>query len=218
MENWEHRVREQLKSCTRSGEIHDDVIVELAVHLEEIYQDALSRGLNEIAAFEITQQEVDDWRRLAAEICRTRSKGDSMNYRTRSLWLPAMITLLGASLSLTVTQLLGLRPQLVWIDRVGFEIYWPWLLSLPIFGAVGAHLSRRALGATQARLAAGLAPALVMLITMCLILPWGFALDGLSFFRLVHFGIGLADWVVLPGLALLAGAAPFLGPSGQVRA
>jgi hypothetical protein len=49
-----------------------------------------------------------------------------------------------------------------------------------------------------------------MLIVMLLILPSGLALDGLHFFILVSFGLGLANWVALPALALLIGAAPFL--------
>lgn len=49
-----------------------------------------------------------------------------------------------------------------------------------------------------------------MLITMCLVLPWGLALDGLHFLQLVSFGLGLINGVAIPGVALLLGAAPFL--------
>ena len=138
-----------------------------------------------------------------------------MNHRTRSLWLPALITLLGASVSLAVMQFLGMQPRLAWIGRLAMTFYWPWLATLPFLGAFGAYLSQRAQGATRARLAAGLSPALVMLIVMCLILPWGLAIDGLDFFRLVAFGLGLANWVVLPGVALLVGALPFV--AGDLR-
>jgi len=108
------------------------------------------------------------------------------------------------------TQFLGLQPRLLWIHGMGITIYWPWLACLPLCGGVGACLSRRAHGPLRARLAAGLSPALVMLIVMLLILPSGLALDGLHFFILVSFGLGLANWVALPALALLIGAAPFL--------
>lgn len=60
------------------------------------------------------------------------------------------------------------------------------------------------------RLTAGLAPALVMLIVMFLILPWGIFLDGFHFFRLVGFGLGLINWVGISAAALLLGALPFL--------
>ena len=133
-----------------------------------------------------------------------------MNYRTKSLWLPALITLLGASVSLAATQFVGLQPQQVWVGNIGMTFYWSWLASLPLFGALGTYMSRRAAGQTPMRLGAGLAPALVMLVVMFLILPWGFFLDGFHFFRLVHFGLGLINWVAIPAAALLLGALPFL--------
>lgn len=94
-------------------------------------------------------------------------------------------------------------------------LYWPWLAGLPILGAIGAHLSRRAQGPIHARLIPGLFPALAMLITMSLILPWGLAIDGFSFLRLVYFAIGLTNWVAIPGAALLVGALPFLRGSNR---
>ena len=133
-----------------------------------------------------------------------------MNHRTKSLWLPALATLLGASLSLMICQLLGVRPRLVWVIGVGMSFYWPWLATLPIFGGVGAYFSQRAQGPTPARLAAALSPALVMLIVMLLVLPFGLAIDGVQFVRVVSFGIGLINWVVIPALALLLGTLPFL--------
>jgi len=69
-----------------------------------------------------------------------------MNHRTKSLWLPALITLLGASVSLAATQFMGLQPQEVWGGKMGMTFYGPWLASLPIFGALGAYMSRRAAG------------------------------------------------------------------------
>lgn len=217
MPDWKKLVRRRTGALALSHETKEDVIAELADHLKEAYENARSEGLNKKAAIRIVLQEVDDWRVLAADIRRTKSEEDSMNYRTKSLWLPALITLLGASLSLAATQFIGLRPRLVWIGEMGITLYWPWLASLLLFGAAGAYLSQRAEGPAQARLAAGLSPALIMLIVMCLILPWGLAIDGFAFFRLVAFGLGLITWVVIPGLALLVGAAPFLRASNPDR-
>jgi len=58
------------------------------------------------------------------------------------------------------------------------------------------------------RLAAGLTPALVMLVAMFLLLPW--VLAGFHLFRLMLFGLGLINWVGIPAAALLLGALPFL--------
>jgi hypothetical protein len=136
-----------------------------------------------------------------------------VNYRTKSLWLPALTTFLGASVSLMVCQFFGLQPHTVWVGKVGMSLYWAWLATLPVFGATGAHLSRRAHGGASARLVAGLSPSLIMLIVICVILPWGLAIDGFDFFRLVGFGLGVVNWVVVPAVALLLGALPFVSPS-----
>jgi len=210
MPDWEAFVRSRIPSSALPPEIYNDVVVELASHLEETQLGATAAGLLEDAIEQIILQEVENWRELAATIERAKSHGARMNHRTRSLWLPALITLLGASLSLTLTQLAGTRPRLVWFAGVGIELYWPWLASLPLFGALGAYLSLRAKGSICARLLAGSSSALVMLTVMGIILPWGLLIDGFHFIRLVSFGIGLVNWVGVPLVALLIGAAPFL--------
>lgn len=210
MPNWNHVVRERLKSKRLNLADMDSIISELAAHLEEAFDEAQAHGLAEEQALQIALQEVEDWRVLAAEIDAARCEEGTMNQRTRSLWLPALITLSGASVSLAVTQFMGLQPQQIWVGKMGMTFYWPWLASLPIFGAIGAYMSRRASGQTPIRIAAGLSPALVMLVVMFMILPRGLFLDGFHFFRLVHFGLGLINWVGIPAGALLLGALPFL--------
>ena len=213
MPDWKGIVRQRMSSPSSPCNPKEEVIAELAAHLEEAYEHAQSRGLDPSVALEVTLQEVNDWHALAAEIHRVESQEGPMNHRTKSLWLPALLTLLSASVSLMAMQFLGFRPRLVWIHGMGVTLYWPWLAGLPFCGALGAYLSQRAHGLTRARLAAGLSPALIMLIVMLLILPWGLVLDGFHFFILVGFGMGLANWVALPAFALLIGAAPFLHES-----
>jgi hypothetical protein len=213
MPDWKLIIRQRTSSPNSPCHLEEQVIAELAAHLEEACQHAQSRGLNATDAIEVTLQEVTDWHVLAADIHRAKSQEGPMNHRSKSLWLPALLTLLGASVSLMTTQLLGVPPRLVWIHGMGVTLYWPWLASLPFCGALGAYLSQRANGPLRVRLAAGLSPALIMLIVMLFILPWGLAFDGLHFLTLVGFGFGLANWVALPALALLLGAAPFLRES-----
>ncbi len=207
--DWKKIVRERMKSSSSPHNMNEEVIAELAAHLEETCEHMHARGLTESAALAASLQEVNNWRVLAAEIHRA-TEEDPMNHRTKSLWLPALLTLLGASVSLMAAQFLGQRPHLVWFHGMGITLYWPWLAGLPLFGAMGAYLSQRAHGPLRARLAAGLSPALTMMTVMLLILPWGFAIDGFHFFTLVGFGVGLANWVALPALALIIGALPFL--------
>jgi len=208
MHDWTQIVRERLQGQIRVPD--PGVISELATHLEEVYEEARSLGLTEQQAIQTALQKLEDCCALTAEIHRAKSEEGRMNHRTRTLWLPALITLLSASLSLMLCQFWGMKPQLVWVGNLGMTFYWPWLATLPLLGGLGTYLSFRAQGSAAVRLAAGLSPSLIMLIVMCLILPWGLAIDGLSFFRLVAFGLGLINWVVIPAAALLAGALPFL--------
>ena len=213
MPDWKKLVHERLESFPLPSADREEVFSELATHLEETYRAACARGLGDGAAIELTLQEVEDWSVLAAQIRAARFKEGPMNRRTKALWLPGLASLWGASMLLALTQFAGFQPRLIWIGGMGMSFYWPWLAGLPVLGAVGAYLSRRAQGPTPARLVAGLFPALVMAVVMCLILPWGLVIDGFSFFRLVHFGLGFMNWVALPGLALFLGTMPFLRES-----
>lgn len=208
MQDWTQLVRDRLKQT--GVKLSDSVIAELAAHLEEIYQLASSEGLPDAEAFKRAWQEIPDWRALGRDIQRVQSKEDSMNRRTRSLWLPALTSFLGATLSLMLCQCLGMKPHLVWIGEIAMPLYWPWLATLPLFGAAGAYLSRRAHGPTLAQFVASLAPALIMFTVMSLILPLGLAIDGFHFLELVAFGLLVTNWVVIPAVALLVGALPFL--------
>jgi hypothetical protein len=218
MPDWEQFVEKHVSRRGLRGETRSEVIAELAAHLEESYDEARSRSLTEKAAVNFALQEAGDWRVLAVNIRRAKSQEGRMNRRTKTLWLPAVLSLLGASLLLMVLERLGFEPREVWVGGFAMSLYWHWLIGLPAFGAVGAYLSQRAKGSIVARLAAGLSPALVMLAVMSLILPWGLAIDGFHFFRLVAFGVGLANWVVIPAIALGIGVAPFLRQSPQVAA
>ena len=137
-----------------------------------------------------------------------------MNNRTKSVWLPAMVNLLAAMTLLMLVQRTGMQPRLVWVNAAGGKFamvfYFPWLVTLPFFGAAGAYLSRRAQGPTLARLAAGLSPALTLISLIALIAPWGLLVDGLSPFRLVVIAAGLLTWGLVPGIALLVGTLAFV--------
>ena len=67
-----------------------------------------------------------------------------MNNRTRSLWLPAMANLIVAPGLLMILQKLAVQPRVLWIGDMAMVLYLPWLVTLPIFGAFGAFLAKRA--------------------------------------------------------------------------
>jgi len=210
MPDWKRVVSTHLGLKT----IHEEEVRELAAHLEENYEEHCSRGLTEATAFAETLQEFEDCDVLVKAI-REKSREEVMNYRTRSLWIPAMITLLGASLSLMILQKTGFRPNLIWKGPIAVLFYVPWLASLPLVGAAGAYLAQRAHAPISRRMLVATSPALLLLIIMSIILPLDMIVDGFWWFRLVYFTVAVVNWVVVPGLALLLGVAPFLRRASQ---
>jgi hypothetical protein len=142
-------VGERMGSLKLPGDVKEDVVAELAASWK-IYQNARSRCWSDPVALELAMQEVAGWPILAARIFRAESSEDEMNTRTTALWLPGLATRLDPSLLLALLPFLGFRPRLVWIGNTGMLFYWPGLAGLPVFGARGAHLSRRAPGPTRA--------------------------------------------------------------------
>ena len=212
MPDWKKIVRDRLAETTSelSGDV--EVVNELASHMEELHGDALLRGLQEIDAIKFCFEEAGDWKGLAARIVRAKRNEETMNHRTKALWIPALAAFLGTSLSLMLCQIFRVRPHILWVNNsAAVWLYWPWLLTLPMFGGAGAYLSLRAHGSIAARVAAGLSPAWIMLTALFLILPVSLAIDGLHVFQVVGLSLLLLGWIALPALALLVGALPFLG-------
>ncbi|MFZ0734164.1 MAG: hypothetical protein WAM79_17725 [Candidatus Sulfotelmatobacter sp.] len=212
MPDWKMVVSERLGLRN----IHEEAVRELAAHLEESYENCRSRGLTEPNALAETLEELDDRAVLVKAIRRRNSGEDVMNYRTRSLWIPAVASLLGASLAMASLQFAGLRAQLVRTGPVEMTFYWPWLGILPLCGALGAYLSHRAGASILTRLIAALAPVLWLLAIFIIIEPIDFAVNGLG--QLRYFANDITQWVVVPGLALLIGAAPFLREQKVLKA
>jgi hypothetical protein len=217
MPDWRQRIQEHLDVGNLPLKNREEVIQELAAHLEETYAAACSRGMTEAAAVELTQQEVNDWHVLAAKIRHAKSEEEPMNHRTKSFWLPAMLNLLAAMGLLMLMQRMGMQPRLIWIAAAGGQFamvfYFPWLMTLPLLGAAGAYLARRTQAETMACLAAGLSPGLTLTALIALFAPLGLFIDGLSVYRLLTIAAGLLTWGVLPSIALLLGALPFLKES-----
>ena len=216
MQNWQRVVRERLKACQMPGAPFDEIVAELAAHLEESYENRCSHGLAEADALAQTLQELDDCGVLVKAIQR-KSGEELMNHRTRTLWIPAMITLLAASVSLMILQKTGFRPNLIWKGPIAVLFYLPWLASLPLAGAAGAYLAQRAHAPISRRLLVAASPALLLLVVMSIVLPLDMIVDGFWWFRLVYFAVAVVNWVVVPGAVLLLGAAPFLHGASEQR-
>jgi len=157
-----------------------------------------------------------------------------MNYRTKALWLPALGTFTLSMMLLTVLQISGFQPRFYWLSKTGMSMqpylmfYLPWLIALPLIGAVAASWSQRAGGKPILRLLAALAPPIGMVLFFFVIVPLLALLSSMLMPLFLH-GAGhgriprtvhappmiavvaaLVSWVLLPAVGLLLGAAPFL--------
>jgi hypothetical protein len=146
--DWNKIVRERMQFPNSLHQVSEDVIAELAAHIQEAHEHAKSRGMTEPAALEATLQEVglqevNDWRVLAQDITRAQSREVDMNARImndriKRLWLLVAAAWLGASLLVMVLQRTDrLYPHLI-------LFYLPWLATLPLVCAAAAYLEQRA--------------------------------------------------------------------------
>ena len=95
--------------------------------------------------------------------------------------------------------------------------YVVWLLTQPIFGALGAYLSRRGGGERHARLVAGVFPALMFLFALGIVGVIAVFVERNQFVldHPLYFGMTVLPWVIFPGLALALGVLPFLREGRQ---
>jgi len=114
MRAWSRIVHEKLQNCGLPTALRDDVIRELAAHLEETYAQARSEELADEAALEHTLQQVQDWPALAADICQAKQE-DDMNHRTKTVWLPGIAILFGTGLLLVFLDRAASLQRFLWI-------------------------------------------------------------------------------------------------------
>ena len=215
MPDWEALVRERLADRSLGAEELREVVVELAAHLEETFEELRREGLTEEGAAERALSQVRDWTALRRKIQRARMKEDVMTDRVKQVWLPGFLTLFLSMMLLMLIQFFG--PQPVFVSTSGWRmtapvavIYVPWLVSLLLIGAIGAYLAGRDGASPRAALLSILFPVLPYSVFFVLWIPVSLILDdhvghNTMFSALL---MGLVAWVVLPGVALLAGGLP----------
>jgi hypothetical protein len=222
MPDWNALVRKRMDTGGLPA-LQDEIVAELASHLEEVYDEACAQGLCKTAAIERSLAEVADWQHLSRKLRRAKHGEEMMNQRTKTLWLPGLISLTAAMIFLMISGLVSSQPRFLAPNffvtvhtrttstSVPLVAYLPWLGVLPFCGAAGAFLSRRGGGQRSARLTAGLFPWIAL---FCLV---GFLkLIG----QIVPFQHNWSGFVtelffisVPPAIALLLGAIPFLKES-----
>jgi hypothetical protein len=215
MPDWEALVCERLKGISLEAEELREVIAELAGHLEETFEQLRQQGLPEEAAVARALSQVENWPSLRRRIQLARSKEDAMTNRVKQLWVPGFLTLALSMVLLMAIQFIGPKPLIVsphgWrmIAPVGV-IYIPWLLSLLPIGAMGAYLAGRAGASRGAIILSTVFPVLPYAVLFIVAFPVSVILDDHVAHNVMLSAllIGLAAWVLLPGLALLAGGLP----------
>jgi hypothetical protein len=212
MPDWEKLVRDRLAGLALERQEQGAVIAELAGHLEESYMSFRREGLPEPEAFHRTINQVTDWRDLQHKITLAKKTEDPMRERLYQLWIPGFLTLTLSTIFLMTLQRQGFQSRSVsWIGPGTVLVYMPWLMSLPLFGALGTYLSSRVGGSRGTVLLASLFPVLAFTAAFLLMFPIGSIVEriigrqvdfSLVATAILRDGIG---WILLPGAALLAG-------------
>ena len=136
-----------------------------------------------------------------------------MTNRVRQFWLPSLLTRLFTMGLLALIQIFGPNPWTVarktkWsLIAPAAVVYLPWLLSLPVVGAIGAYLSIRAGGSRRAVFSSILFPVLPYLVFFLVGVPVIAIFNDRvahNFMIPVYF-VGLFAWVLAPAVALLTG-------------
>ena len=213
MPDWQRLVRRRLSGLTLDAAEKDEVQAELAAHLAETCEELRRQGITEEEAVRRTLSQVEDWQKLTRLIQTARTKENIMTNRVKQFWLPALLTLLLSMGLLMLIQVFGPNPWLV-ARKSGWSlvapvavVYLPWLLSLPLIGAMGAYLSNRGGGSQRAVFASIVFPVLPYLVFFVVALPV-MAIFNDQLAHNIMFGalfVGLFAWVLAPGAALLAG-------------
>jgi hypothetical protein len=211
MPNWQELVRQHLSGLALDPAERDEIHDELAAHLEESYEAFCAEGCPQREAMERTLAKVANWQELQHKIYTAKRRNQPMQERVRQLWIPGVLTMMLSTTFLIALQKLGFQPRLVGSGPNGILFYAPWIASLPFFGALGAYLSARRGGLLGTALLASVFPALALTAVFLLLFPIDFVVERVIG-RPVDFGAVAAallrdgiDWILFPGLALLAG-------------
>jgi len=208
MRDWETLVEHLLAGLALEPAERAEVIAELAAHLEEACEELRRQGMAEHEALARTLSQVEDWQDLRRRIIEAKRRAYPMKKRAQQLWIPGFFTLIVSILLLALFQRFQFQPRLI---NGGFLLFVPWLLSLPLAGALAAYVSSRAGGSLGTALLASVFPVVVLTTGFLLMFPIGFLIERVigrhNDFAIVATTL-LTDaigWILVPGVALLAG-------------
>jgi hypothetical protein len=212
MPDWENIVANRLANLILEVPEKNEVLAELAAHLEETYASLRAEGLSQEEALHRTLSQVRNWDELRRKIQTAKKKEGKMAKRGPLNWLPVGTTFVLSMSPLMGALRAGMFPHGFLVNsNASLLIYVPWLLALPVAGAIGAFWSRRAGSGRGARLAVCLVPIIALTGLFLLCLPVNLPLvPGEAGRQLSYLASCFLGWVVIPSVALLAGALPLL--------
>jgi len=207
MPDWIEIVRRNLSRFSGAESEKHEVIAEIADHLGETYEEMLRSGSSAQEAERRTLATVPDWEDLWQRI-QSAKKEDLVQDRIRQFWLPTLIVYVLTTSSLAVIQ--KFRPQPLFLrlsETGGFLLYVPWLIVLPLLGALAAYLSLRAGGSSRSAILASAFPVVPYAAFFIIGLPLSFIIDSHVARNIQAAGFAgfMLSWVLVPGTALLAG-------------
>jgi len=230
MPDWQKLVHERFAQERSGAEMEPEVTEELAHYLEDFYEAGLDKGLAEHEAAQRALAEVRNWPRLARKIKFARYGGEMLSQRIQTLWMPGVAAaILTAAVSVSVNRAAS---TVLAGPHTPMFAYGGWLLILAGVGAFAAGWSRLAGGSITNRIGAALFPAamifaalgslvtnpdLKMVVIASVFSPGDVRIWGI----LPVIANSVVGGIVLPAVALLAGALPFLGgklAEGNLRA
>jgi hypothetical protein len=219
MRDWQKLVHERFAQQSSGAEMEPEVTEELAHYLEDFYEAGLDKGLAEHEAAQRALAEVRNWPRLARNIKLARYGGEMLNQRIQTLWMPGVAAaILTVGVSVAVNRVAS---SLFAGPHTAVFAYGGWLLILTGVGAFAAGWSRLAGGSIADRIGAALFPAAMILAALGSLVtnpdlkivviasvfsPGDVRISGL----LPVIANSVAGGILLPAVALLVGALPFL--------
>jgi hypothetical protein len=208
MRDWKSLIEKRLAKLKLPKSEREEIITELAAHLEDLSEDEKIRGVLETESTAKDLYESTDWRKLAHGVQKSKRDRYALNSRSKTFWLPALITLSAAEFFWAVLMRSALYERLSssGVPKVLF------FATLPFIGALGAYLSRRGGGKRFARMIAGVFPLIVMFGVLAIVFFVNFITGQTPFtgYQHLHGWIFLFVAAFLPILASLAGTLPFL--------
>lgn len=184
----------------------DDVVRELAAHLEDRFHELVREGMAPdkavLAAFEI----VGDWRALRIEIAAARRR--TMTERVRCILIPGAVALLIAVLAERLLSPMAGTGRLSRLALVSIMLIAPNLFG----GAAGAAGSLYAGGSRRQRIWAAIIP---VLSALSLFFVFGWNISYFAWPTMSAWLYNLSFLVIIPAGALFVGALPFLASGSK---